>query len=202
LSLAGSLHAQPPSHADMHHDVQHEHQGSATSPTFAELEATAAQLQQARHATEKYRDVQQAEADGYRAIGPDVAGMGIHFVRQGHGDGGFSVERPAILLFESLRVRERKRQRRADGFSMSSRRRAIHRPHAMDGPRVDLEGQSARRLQPDQSDRALTDSPCLSTFLSRESARAIAWRALQPVARVDARRGGDRAAAAAACAHD
>jgi hypothetical protein len=100
LSLAGSLHAQPPSHADMHHDVQHEHQGSATSPTFAELEATAAQLQQARHATEKYRDVQQAEADGYRAIGPDVAGMGIHFVRQGHGDGGFSVERPAILLYE------------------------------------------------------------------------------------------------------
>src|SRR6516225_326153 len=64
LSLASSLHAQSPSHADMHHDMQHEHQSSATSPTFAELEATTQKLQQARRATETYRDVQQAEADG------------------------------------------------------------------------------------------------------------------------------------------
>ena len=100
LSLASSLHAQSPSHADMHHDMQHEHQSSATSPTFAELEATTQKLQQARRATETYRDVQQAEADGYRAIGPDVAGMGIHFVRQGPSAGGFDIERPAILLYE------------------------------------------------------------------------------------------------------
>src|SRR5215470_1646811 len=49
----------------------------------AELEATTLQLQSARRATEKYQDIRQAEIDGYRAIGPDVPGMGIHFVHQG-----------------------------------------------------------------------------------------------------------------------
>ena len=77
----------------------HEHNMSAAVPiTFDELETTASQLEQARRATEKYRDVRAAEADGYRAIGPDVPGMGIHYVAS-HSD-GFDVEHPDILLYE------------------------------------------------------------------------------------------------------
>jgi len=85
----------------------HDHdQHKAASPpvTFADLETTAAQLEKARRATEKYRNVQEAEADGYQAIGPDVRGMGIHYVHVGRrpsaGPQGFDVEHPEILLYE------------------------------------------------------------------------------------------------------
>jgi hypothetical protein len=87
----------------------HDHAMSASAPvTFAELETTAAQLEKARRATEKYRDVSVAEADGFRAIGPEVPGMGIHYVHvagppqpgAGSGPSGFDVEHPQILLYE------------------------------------------------------------------------------------------------------
>src|SRR3984957_1170814 len=74
------------------------HMGTYTPVTYAELENTAALLQSARRATEKYRDVLVAEADGYHAIGPDVPGMGIHYVGP-HGS-NFDVAHPAILLYE------------------------------------------------------------------------------------------------------
>src|ERR1700686_5919634 len=57
------------------------HMGTSAPVTYVELEKTAALLQSARQATEKYRDVRVAETDGYHAIGPDVPGMGIHYVR-------------------------------------------------------------------------------------------------------------------------
>jgi hypothetical protein len=75
------------------------HMGTSVPVTYAELENTAAVLQSARQATEKYRDVRVAEADGYHAMGPDVPGMGLHYV--GPYDGSrFDVAHPAILLYE------------------------------------------------------------------------------------------------------
>jgi hypothetical protein len=80
----------------MRHD---HHMGTSAPLTYAELENTAALLQSARQATEKYRDVRVAEADGYHAMGPDVPGMGLHYV--GPYDGSkFDVAHPAILLYE------------------------------------------------------------------------------------------------------
>jgi hypothetical protein len=68
--------------------------------TFAELEATVVALRRARDATEKYHDVRSAEADGYRAYGPYVHGMGFHYVNIREARGAFDAERPPILLYE------------------------------------------------------------------------------------------------------
>jgi hypothetical protein len=103
-SLAQSMTTQPtsPGGMAMHHDngmsMDHQH-GLAVPVSYAELTRTAALLETARHSTEKYKDVRTAEADGYKAIGPDVPGMGIHFVGP-YGGSSFDVERPAILLYE------------------------------------------------------------------------------------------------------
>jgi len=89
--------------------MSHDHAMNASAPvTFLELETTAAQLEKARRATDKYRDVHVAEADGYRAVGPNVPGMGIHYVHiagspeptAGSGGSGFDLEHPQILLYE------------------------------------------------------------------------------------------------------
>src|SRR5262249_26319776 len=58
-----------------------EHGPAIPAVTFADLQRTTDQLTAARQATMKYLDVRAAEADGYHAIGPDVPGMGIHYVR-------------------------------------------------------------------------------------------------------------------------
>ena len=69
--------------APMPMSAEHSHShGTVPAISFAELKHTAEQLEAARHATEKYQDVRTAEAAGYRAIGPDVPGMGLHYVRQ------------------------------------------------------------------------------------------------------------------------
>jgi len=77
--------------------MQHEH-GSGVPVTYEELTKTTELLGTARKATAKYQDVRVAEADGFRAIGPDVPGMGIHYVASR--SGGFDIERPSILLYE------------------------------------------------------------------------------------------------------
>jgi hypothetical protein len=77
----------------------HAHGSPAIAITFAELEQTAQRLAAARQATEKYQDVRAAEAAGYRAIGPNVEGMGIHYVRQTDSR-RFSITEPPILLYE------------------------------------------------------------------------------------------------------
>ena len=79
--------------------MHHEH-ASGAAVSYTELNDTVAELEAARRGTEKYKDVRVAEADGYRAYGPDVPGMGIHYVQEEHGRGGFSLERPDILLYE------------------------------------------------------------------------------------------------------
>jgi len=77
----------------------HSHGAPVPAITFAELEQTAQRLAAARQATEKYQDVRTAEAAGYRAIGPNVPGMGIHYVRQTNHQ-HFSITEPSILLYE------------------------------------------------------------------------------------------------------
>jgi len=109
FACAAQEKAQPAAHpSNTHMEMSHEHSMATASPvTFAELETTAAQLEKARRATEKYRNVQAAEADGYRAIGPDVPGMGIHYVHVVRDQSNaaprgssFDVEHPDILLYE------------------------------------------------------------------------------------------------------
>lgn len=66
--------------------------------SYQDLTKTAAMLETARNATAKYQDVRVAEAEGFRAIGPDVPGMGIHFV--GPHRNSFDIAHPDILLYE------------------------------------------------------------------------------------------------------
>ena len=77
----------------------HEHGAPALAITYAELKDATQQLDVARQATAKYQDVRAAVADGYHAIGPNVPGMGIHYVRQGSPK-TFSIGEPPILLYE------------------------------------------------------------------------------------------------------
>ncbi len=102
-----SASAMPASHADPARQAApppmaaagtHSH-GTVPAITFAELKRTAEQLDAARKATEKYQDVRSAEAAGYRAIGPNVPGMGLHYVRQADHQ-RVSITEPPILLYE------------------------------------------------------------------------------------------------------
>jgi len=85
-------------HTKMGHMDMHDH-GAGVPLSYAELTKTASLLEIARRATDKYHDVHVAEADGYQAIGPDMPGMGLHYVGS-RGRSGFSIEQPSILLYE------------------------------------------------------------------------------------------------------
>jgi hypothetical protein len=107
LLVAAAAWGQAPAHPEAmpDHDgmamsmpMHHEHASGAVV-SYAELKDTVKQLETARRATEKYRDVRVAEADGYRAYGPDVPGMGIHYVRE-RTEHGFALDQPSILLYE------------------------------------------------------------------------------------------------------
>ena len=86
-----------PHHGSM--DVAMHQHASGAPVSYAELKDTVAELEMAQRATDKYHNVRVAEADGYQAIGPDVPGMGIHYVLQ-RGERGFALDRPPILLYE------------------------------------------------------------------------------------------------------
>ena len=77
----------------------HDHGNGKAALTYAELQRTSEQLAAAREATAKYQNVRLAEADGYRAIGPHVPGLGVHYVRGGTPD-RFSITEPPVLLYE------------------------------------------------------------------------------------------------------
>ncbi|MBV9181810.1 MAG: hypothetical protein JO356_10900 [Acidobacteria bacterium] len=68
------------------------------SASYTELKNTVSQLERARQATAKYQDVRVAEAEGYRPLGPDIPGMGLHFVQTLEVK-QFNVEKPPILLY-------------------------------------------------------------------------------------------------------
>src|SRR5271156_3344311 len=76
----------------MNMQMGHEHHGTTVPVTYEELTKTAGQLEAAKTSTAKYQDVRVAQADGYQPIGPDVPGMGIHYV--GSHSNGFDVEHP------------------------------------------------------------------------------------------------------------
>lgn len=101
LALAAWAQHAPVGHEDQPSGSMAMHQDhSAGAPvTYADLKDTAAQLDRARQATTKYQDVHVAEADGYHQIGPDMPGMGVHFV-QTLEPKGFDIEKPPILVYE------------------------------------------------------------------------------------------------------
>src|SRR5215471_14678216 len=95
-TLAWTFQQPAPTAMEMHHA----HPAGALV-SYAELKETVAILDHTRQATAKYQDVRIAQKDGYEAIGPDVPGMGIHFVRTNKHSSEFDAEQPPILLYES-----------------------------------------------------------------------------------------------------
>jgi DNA-binding PadR family transcriptional regulator len=89
---------QAPASSSMMGMQHHNHSGGAPL-SYSELKDVVAGLDRARQATAKYQDVHVATAEGYRAIGPDVPGMGVHFVLAAEQD-AFDIEKPPILVYE------------------------------------------------------------------------------------------------------
>lgn len=78
------------------HNMNH----AAGAPvSYSELKKTVTELDRARQATEKYQDVRVAEAAGYEPVGPDVPGMGVHFVLNLE-PSSFDIEKPPMLLYQ------------------------------------------------------------------------------------------------------
>src|SRR5690242_4526545 len=84
--------------ADRQMAAMDHHHAAAVPVTYEEITRTASLLETARKATAKYQDVRVAEAEGFKAIGPDVPGMGIHYVGARRKE--FDIEHPDILLYE------------------------------------------------------------------------------------------------------
>lgn len=57
------------------------------------------ELQQARAATAKYQDINNAIADGYVDIAVDVENMGHHYMKAALVDGTFDIRHPEILVY-------------------------------------------------------------------------------------------------------
>jgi len=60
------------------------------------------ELQQARAATARYRDIRNAIKDGYSNINVDVPNMGHHFMNTQLVDGTFDIRKPEILVYNGL----------------------------------------------------------------------------------------------------
>jgi hypothetical protein len=60
------------------------------------------ELQQARAATARYRDIKNAIKDGYSNINVDVPNMGHHFMNTKLVDGTFDIRKPEILVYNGL----------------------------------------------------------------------------------------------------
>jgi len=60
------------------------------------------ELQQARAATARYRDLKNAIKDGYTNINVDVPNMGHHFMKASLVDATFDIRQPEILVYNGL----------------------------------------------------------------------------------------------------
>jgi hypothetical protein len=60
------------------------------------------ELQQARAATARYRDIKNAIKDGYSNINVDVPNMGHHFMNTSLIDATFDIRHPEILVYNGL----------------------------------------------------------------------------------------------------
>jgi hypothetical protein len=80
--------------------ARHDHDGVENSRTAGPL------IQAVREATERFKDVNVAEAEGYQlqfgcVSGPDAGAMGMHFVNGPLvGDGEIDVNKPEIVIYE------------------------------------------------------------------------------------------------------
>ncbi len=74
----------------------------SSSDTLRLSERTEEQLEAAKEATEKYRDVAVAIADGYFQAGPSVPGEGYHYLNPKYLDCKFDPKYPEILLYAFL----------------------------------------------------------------------------------------------------
>lgn len=104
FALTGAL---PPQARGDHHLTQeaiskHHQHGSEQKKSAGEF------VKLVRQATERFRDVAAAEAEGYQLLfgcvsGPDVGAMGLHYVNMALiGDGVLEAERPEIVIYEPL----------------------------------------------------------------------------------------------------
>jgi len=99
FALAQQSSSGPPKNRPMGTPSGHDHGTAPPALTLADLQRTAEQLTMAKEATTQYQDVRAAEAAGYQSIGPNVPGMGLHYVRE-TGREGFEIKNPPILLYE------------------------------------------------------------------------------------------------------
>src|ERR1051326_7836590 len=60
------------------------------------------EMQQARAATARYRDINNAIKDGYTNIGVDVENIGHHLMNASIVDGTFDVRKPEILVYNEI----------------------------------------------------------------------------------------------------
>ena len=60
---------------------------------------TTLELQRARAATARYRNIENALKDGYTNIGVDVENMGHHYMNTSLVDGVFEISKPEILVY-------------------------------------------------------------------------------------------------------
>ena len=60
------------------------------------------ELRQARLATARYRNIENAKKDGYSNINVDVPNMGHHFMNMNLIDGRFDIRKPQILVYNGL----------------------------------------------------------------------------------------------------
>jgi len=67
---------------------------------------TIQELQQARAATARYRDIRNAIGDGYSNINVDVPNMGHHFMKTSLIDATFDIRHPEILVYNGAGYRK------------------------------------------------------------------------------------------------
>ena len=123
--LALAQHAQQGNGQTAGHMMMHPSHAAGAPVTYAELKNTAALLERARQATVKYQDVHVAEAEGFQVVGPDVAGMGVHFVKTLEPN-GFDIENPPILLYQ-------KDPAAPGGYSLAGVSYLLNSPEGPDG---------------------------------------------------------------------
>jgi hypothetical protein len=75
-------------------------QGAEVRVTYADLQQIHDMLEEARDATEKYRDVSVALAHGYVQVTQDIPGIAAHFANTSLIDGEFDHRAPEVLLYE------------------------------------------------------------------------------------------------------
>lgn len=70
---------------------------------YSDLDMTTRwELQQARAATARYRELKNAVKDGYVDINVVAQNMGYHFMKMAHVDGKFDYKQPEILVYNKM----------------------------------------------------------------------------------------------------